>query len=142
PAGEVAEGPATPKSKHWSFQPVARRTPPAVRDAAWVRNPIDRFVLARLEKEGIRPSPEADRATLIRRLSLDLLGLPPSPREVDEFLNDTRPDAYERLVDRLLVSPHYGERWGRHRLDLARYADRDGYEKDNPRPHAWRYRDR
>jgi hypothetical protein len=105
-----------------------------------VRNPIDNFVAARLEKEGLAPSPEAGRATLIRRLSLDLLGLTPSPAEVDEFIADTRPDAYERLVDRLLASPHYGERWGRHWLDLARYADSNGYNIDGPRE-IWKYRD-
>jgi Protein of unknown function (DUF1549)/Protein of unknown function (DUF1553)/Planctomycete cytochrome C len=137
PANEVA---ALPAGKHWSFQPITRSTEPTVKDKAWVRNPIDRFVLARLEKEGVAPSPEADRATLIRRLSLDLLGLPPSPREVDEFIADQRPDAYEVLVDRLLASPHYGERWGRHWLDLARYADSNGYSIDAPRS-MWPYRD-
>ena len=104
------------------------------------RNDIDRFVLARLDKEGLAPSPEADRTTLIRRLSLDLIGLPPTPEEVDAFLNDIAPDAYEKVVDRLLASPHYGERWGRHWLDAARYADSDGYEKDKPR-FVWFYRD-
>src|SRR5262249_39721959 len=94
----------------------------------------------RLEAEKIAPSSEADKVTLIRRLSLDLLGLPPSPREVEQFLEDKSPDAYDHLVDRLLASPHYGERWGRHWLDLARYADSDGYEKDTGRPFAWRYR--
>lgn len=133
---------ATPvKSTHWAFQPIRRPQPPAVKNTAWVRNAVDRFVLARLEKEGIQPSPEAPRTTLIRRLSLDLTGLPPTPAEVRAFLEDTRPDAYERLVDRLLDSPHYGERWARHWLDLARYADSDGYEKDNERPIAWRWRD-
>ena len=117
-----------------------RPAEPAVKDKAWVRNPIDSFILARLEKEGVAPSPEADRATLIRRLSLDLLGLPPSPQEVDEFVADQRPDAYEQLVDRLLASPHYGERWGRHWLDLARYADSNGYSIDAPRS-IWTYRD-
>ncbi len=130
-----------PRSSHWAFQPVRRPALPAVKDRAWVRNGIDRFVLSRLEKEGLAPSPAADRATLIRRLRLDLLGLPPSPADVDAFLADDRPDAYERLVDRLLASPHYGERWGRHWLDAARYADSDGYEKDNGRPFAWRWRD-
>jgi mono/diheme cytochrome c family protein len=139
PAGEKPQT-STIAAKHWSFRPPVRVAPPAVRDAAWVRNPIDNFVLARLEKEGIRPSPQADRATLIRRASLDLLGLPPSPREVEDFLADTRPDAYERLVDRLLASPHYGERWGRHWLDLARYADSNGYSIDAPRS-MWPYRD-
>ncbi len=139
PVGETAVKPAG-KSTHWSFQPVRRPPVPAVKNPAWVRNPIDCFVLARLEKEGIAPSPEADRPTLIRRLSLDLRGLPPSPREVAEFLADRRPDAYERLVDRLLASPHYGERWGRHWLDLARYADSNGFNIDNPRS-IWKYRD-
>jgi hypothetical protein len=125
---------------HWSFQPIRRPALPAVRDNTWCRNAIDRFVLNRLEQEKVAPSVEADRATLIRRLYLDLVGLLPSPEEVDEFLHDDRPGAYERVVDRLLASPHYGERWGRHWLDLARYADSDGYEKDRPRPHAWRYR--
>lgn len=125
---------------HWSFKPIRKVTPPTVKNPQWVRNGIDAFVLARLEKEKIQPSPEADRATLMRRLYLDLLGLPPTPAEAEAFLSDTRPDAYEQLVERVLASPHLGERWGRHWLDLARYADSDGYEKDRPRPHAWRYR--
>jgi len=128
-------------STHWSFQPIQNPPLPAVKHADWVRNPIDRFILARLEKEGWTPSPETDRVTLIRRVSFDLLGLPPTPTEVDDFVRDTRPDAYERLVDRLLASPHYGERWARHWLDLARYADSDGYEADRERPFAWRWRD-
>ena len=105
-----------------------------------MKNPIDDFVLARLEKEGLTPSPEADRVTLLRRLSLDLIGLPPTPEEVDAFLADKSPNAYEKQVDRLLASPHYGERWGRHWLDAARYADSDGFEKDKPRS-VWFYRD-
>ncbi len=125
---------------HWSFRKVTRPDPPAVSDRAWPRNPIDDFILARLEKEGIAPSPEAPKTTLLRRVSLDLTGLPPTPQEVDDFLRDNRPDAYERLVDRLLASPHYGEKWARYWLDLARYADSDGYEKDRSRPWAWRYR--
>ncbi|WP_235905148.1 DUF1553 domain-containing protein [Tautonia marina] len=128
-------------SNHWAFQPIERPEPPAVADKSWVRNPIDAFILDRLEREGIAPSPEADRATLIRRLSLDLLGIPPTPEEVDAFVQDPASNAVETLVDRLLSSPHYGERWGRHWLDLARYADSDGYEKDNPRPEAFRFRD-
>ena len=124
----------------WSFQPIRRPAAPAVKDATWARNDIDRFVLAKLEAEGIRPSPEADGPTLIRRASLDLTGLPPTPAETAEFLNDKRPDAYDRLIARLLASPHYGERWARPWLDVARYADSDGYEKDLVRPHAWRYR--
>ncbi len=128
------------RSSHWAFQPIKRPAPPAVSPGGWVRNDVDRFVLARLEREKVAPAGEADRVTLIRRLSLDILGLPPSPQEVDDFLADTRPTAYERLVDRLLASPHYGERWGRHWLDVAHYADSDGYEKDTGRPFAWRYR--
>jgi hypothetical protein len=122
---------------HWAFRPIQRPAAPAIDGG---RNDVDRFILARLKDAGISPSPEADRATLLRRLSLDLLGLPPSPQQLNEFLNDARPDAYERLVDKLLASPHYGERWGRHWLDLARYADSDGYEKDTGRPYAWRFR--
>jgi hypothetical protein len=127
-------------SDHWSFQPVRRVEPPALADATWVRNPIDAFVLARLAEAKLRPSPEADKATLIRRVSLDLLGLLPSVEEVDAFLADTSGDAYERLVDRLLASPHYGERWGRHWLDLAHYADSNGYTIDGGRS-IWKYRD-
>lgn len=136
------EANATPQRKTlWSFQPPVRSEPPAVRDVSWIRTPIDRFVLARLEQEKIAPSPAADRSTLIRRLSYDLLGLPPSPEDVRVFTQDRSAGAYERLVDRLLASPHFGERWGRHWLDLARYADSDGYEKDSPRPYAYLYRD-
>ncbi|MBS0265758.1 MAG: PSD1 domain-containing protein, partial [Planctomycetes bacterium] len=125
---------------HWAFQPIRRPAEPQVKAEAWIRNPVDRFILAKLESLGVSPSPEADRRVLIRRLSLDLLGLPPTPQEISDFLGDPRQDAYERLVDRMLQSPHFGERWGRHWLDLARYADSDGYEKDSPRPFAWRYR--
>jgi hypothetical protein len=121
---------------HWSFRRLRKVEPPAVKDEAWVRNPIDRFILARLESEGLTPSLEADRATLLRRLSLDLAGLPPTPAEVAEFQTDDSQDAYERTVDRLLASPHFGERWGRHWLDLAHYADSDGYLNDDIRPHA------
>jgi mono/diheme cytochrome c family protein len=128
------------KAPHWSFQKIQRTAPPAVRDRSWPRNEVDNFILARLEREGIAPSPEAPKLTLLRRVSLDLTGLPPSPDEVRAFLSDNRPDAYERLVDRLLDSPHYGEKWARYWLDLARYADSDGYEKDRSRPWAWRYR--
>src|SRR6266853_5332349 len=127
-------------SLHWSFQPLHRPNPPKVRNPAWPRNAIDRFILARLAKERLSPSPAADRHTLIRRVSLDLTGLPPTPAEVAAFVADQRPNAYERLVDRLLASPHYGEKWARAWLDLAHYADSDGYEKDLVRPWAWRYR--
>ncbi len=128
-------------SAHWSFQPIARPDRPTVRNRQWVRNGIDHFVLARLEDLGIKPSPEADRRTLIRRLSLDLTGLPPTPEEVLAFTEDPREDAYDRLVERLLASPHFGECWGMYWLDLARYADSDGYEMDHFRPDAWRWRD-
>jgi hypothetical protein len=127
--------------KHWSFQPVHRPELPKVKGAKWVRNDIDRFILARLEADGIAPSPEAERATRLRRLGLDLIGLPPSPDEIDQFLADKSADAYEKQVDRLLALPQFGENWARHWLDLARYADSDGYEKDLLRPHAWRWRD-
>ena len=131
---------ATAPVKHWAYLPPVRPPVPEVKNAAWCRNPIDHFVLARLEKEGLSPSPEADKATLLRRLSLDIIGLPPTIPELDAFLADQSPDAYEKQVDRLLASPHYGERWARPWLDLARYADTDGYEKDLRRT-AWEYRD-
>ena len=135
------DSPQEAKPLHWAYQPLKRVVPPVVKKSDWVRNPIDHFVLAELEQHGVPPSPEADRYTLIRRLSLNLLGLPPSIEQVDQFVNDARPNAYEELVDRLLKSPHFGERWGRHWLDMARYADSDGYEKDNARPDAYRWRD-
>jgi mono/diheme cytochrome c family protein len=125
---------------HWAFIPPQRPLLPPVKDTNWVKNPIDRFILAKLEKEGLTPSPEADRTTLLRRLSLDLTGLPPSVEEVDAFVRDKSKNAYEKQVDRLLASPHYGEMWGRHWLDAAHYADSDGYEKDKPRE-VWFYRD-
>lgn len=126
---------------HWAFQPLTQPAPPKVRDSATVRNDIDRFILAKLAAADLSPSPEADRATLIRRVTLDLIGLPPSPEEVAAFVADDSPQAYENLVDRLLASSHYGERWGRHWLDLARYADTSGFHNDLDRPHAWKYRD-
>src|SRR5262245_20243761 len=126
--------------KHWAFIAPARAALPQVKNGSWVKTPIDRFILARLEKEGLTPQPEVDRVTLLRRLSLDLIGLPPTVAEVDAFLNDKSPNAYEKQVERLLASPHYGERWGRHWLDAARYADSDGFEKDKQRS-VWFYRD-
>ena len=126
---------------HWSLRPITTSSPPIVQHQSWVRNPIDRFVLAKLEQEGLSPSSEADRPTLIRRLSLDLLGLPPTPADIELFCKDASPDAYERLVDRMLASPYFGERWGRYWLDIAHYADSDGYLGDALRPHAWLYRD-
>jgi hypothetical protein len=136
---------ATPADTiHWAYRPPSRPVPPEVRRSGWVRTPIDRFVLARLEKEGLTPSAEAPLETLVRRVSLDLIGLPPSPEDVSEVLADAARDgqdaAYARLVDRLLASPHYGERWARPWLDLARYADSQGFEKDLPRV-MWKYRD-
>ena len=125
---------------HWSFRRIVKPEIPKVREPLWVRNAIDAFILARLEREGLKPSAEAERATLLRRVSLDLIGLPPTTEEIDAFLADRAADAYERQVDRLLASPHYGERWGRRWLDLARYADTNGYEKDRPRS-IWPYRD-
>lgn len=127
---------------HWAYQPIRRPELPQLPvEQDWSQSPIDAFVLKTLNDKGIAPSGPADRSTLIRRLSLDLLGLPPTPQEVAAFVHDSTPDAYETLVDRLLESPHFGERWGRHWLDKARYADSDGYEKDRPRPDAWRWRD-
>ncbi|MBI1760886.1 MAG: DUF1549 domain-containing protein [Acidobacteria bacterium] len=129
-----------PWQQHWAFIPPARPAWPAVKNRAWVRNAIDAFVLARLEKEGLQPSPEADRATLLRRVSLDLTGLPPTLAELDDFLNDSSPNAYEKVVDRLLASPRYGERMAFKWLDAARYADTNGYQIDGDRS-AWRWRD-
>ena len=125
---------------HWAFTSPTRPELPAVQNKAWVKNPIDQFVLNRLEKEDLSPAEEADRHTLARRVSLDLTGLPPTPEQVDRFLADKRDDAYEHLVDDLLASPHYGERWARPWLDLARYSDTNGYEKDRPRS-LWPYRE-
>jgi hypothetical protein len=138
----VSERPISAEERaHWAFQPVGRPRVPAVESRAWVRNPIDAFIAARLEANKLHPSVEADRSTLLRRLSFDLTGLPPSLGEIEHFLSDRSPDAYEKVVDRLLASPHYGVRWGQHWLDLARYADTDGFEFDQARPNAWRYRD-
>jgi hypothetical protein len=125
----------------WSLQPLLRPAVPAVKDATWVRTPVDAFILATLEAKGLRPAPPADRVTLIRRLTFDLHGLPPTPAEIDAFVSDPAPDAYEKLIDRLLASPHYGERWGRHWLDVVHYGDTHGYDKDKRRLHAWPYRD-
>ena len=136
------EKPAASKqsaSRHWSFQPLQRPAPPTSNDR-WVRNAIDAFILAKLQQTGLRPSADAARHVLLRRLHLDLTGLPPTEQELDRYMRDKRPDAYERLVDRLLASPQYGERWGRHWLDAARYADSDGYTNDVARV-MWRYRD-
>ncbi len=139
--------PSDPKSQnpvvsHWAFRPPTRPPEPKVNNTKWVRTPVDRFILSALEKQKLAPAPEADRVTLIRRLSFDLLGLPPTPKAVEEFVADPRKDAYEQLVERLLASPQYGERWGRHWLDAAGYADSNGYfNADSDRPLAYKYRD-
>lgn len=127
--------------KYWAFQPVRRVNPPALKSGVRPANPIDAFLRSRLEAKNITPVGPADRITLLRRVSFDLTGLPPTPEEVDAFVADKSPDAYEKVVDRLLASPHYGERWGRHWLDLARYAESEGFKADETRPNAWRYRD-
>jgi hypothetical protein len=139
----VAEPPLTPQQRnHWAFRPAVRRAVPDVRNPKHeIRNPIDAFILAKLEEKGLQPSPEADRRTLLRRVTFDLTGLPPAPDEQAAFLADDRLDAYERVVDRLLTSPHYGEQWAQHWLDVVRFAETNGYEADSERPHAWRYRD-
>ncbi len=125
----------------WAFRKPVPPPVPTVKSSAMVANPIDAFVLAKIESKGLQPAPLASRRTLIRRLYFDLIGLPPRPEDVEAFLKDQSPDAYRKLVDRLLDSEHYGERWGRHWLDVARYADSDGYEYDALRPNSWRYRD-
>lgn len=130
----------SPGSDHWAFQQIQDVKPPQVQQTEWVKNGIDAFILEKLEQEKVTPSPEADRSTLIRRVYLDLTGLPPSVEEWKRWSSDPSPEWYETMVDHLLASPHYGERWARHWLDLARYADSDGFEKDSKRPHAWRWR--
>ncbi len=132
--------PVEKASDHWAFRPLVRPPLPEVRNKSWVRNPIDRFVLARLERQGIRPAAEADKATLLRRLSLDLTGLPPVLADVDAFLADEQPGGYERCAERLLALPAHGERWGRHWLDAAAYADSGGFESDEARS-MWKYRE-
>jgi mono/diheme cytochrome c family protein len=136
PAAAKATG--TDPARHWAFQPVARPAVPKTRTPA--ANPIDAFILTKLGAAGLTPAPPADRRTLIRRATFDLTGLPPTPEEVDAFVKDTSPAAYEKLIERLLASPAYGERWGRHWLDLVHYADTAGENSDHPLPHAWRYR--
>ncbi len=138
PAGEVV--PSTPV-EHWSFQPVLRPAVPAVKNASWSRNPIDAFVLAKLEARGWSPAPAAAPRDLLRRLHLDLIGLPPTPAEQDAFAADPTPAALDRVIDDLLTRPAHGERWARHWLDVVRYADSNGYERDAEKPFVWRYRD-
>src|SRR5262249_26677331 len=150
--GDSASGPAnsqpankppydfTERRKFWSFQPFHQAEPPTVKVGAWARTPIDHFILARLDEKGLRPVPDADKRTLIRRATFDLTGLPPTPQEVEAFLADPSPNAFEKVVDRLLASPQYGERWGRHWLDVVRYADTCGDNSDFPVPSAYKYR--
>jgi len=129
------------RAELWSLRPITRTEPPSVKDASWVTTPIDAFVLRRLEDKGLNHAPPADRVALIRRATFDLHGLPPTPQEVDDFVADASQEAFAKVIDRLLKSPRYGERWGRHWLDLASYADSHGFELDYARPNAWRYRD-
>jgi mono/diheme cytochrome c family protein len=136
-----ADGARSRDPNHWAFQPPIDPPIPAVQDGAWPRSPIDNFILAQLEAAGLTPAAPADKRTLIRRATFDLTGLPPTPAEIEEFLADDRPDAYARLVDRLLDMPAYGERWGRHWLDVARYADSNGLDENVAHGNAWRYRD-
>jgi hypothetical protein len=141
-AVDQTKDPFTPaQRRYWAFQPVKRHEAPSIKNLRWAATPIDRFILAKLESKGLKPNPPADKTTLIRRVTFDLIGLPPTPDEVDAFLADRSPDAYEKLVDRLLASPRYGERWARHWLDLARFAESEGFKADETRPNAWRYRD-
>ncbi|MFT5525365.1 MAG: mono/diheme cytochrome c family protein, partial [Pirellulaceae bacterium] len=127
--------------QHWAFAQVTRPKEPTTNKSGWIRNPIDAFILSRLEAADLSPAPPADKVALLRRASYDLIGLPPTPEEVDAFLADESNDAYEKVVDRLLKSQHYGEKWARHWLDLMRYADTNGYERDNPKENVWKYRD-
>lgn len=140
PEGFVLKERKTAAQPWWSLEPLAHPAVPSI-ISPWPRTPIDAFILLKLNEHGLQPSPEADRRTLLRRLKFDLLGLPPTPEEIDDFLNDRAADAYERLVDRWLASPHYGERWGRHWLDVVHFGESHGYDKDKPRPNAWPYRD-
>src|SRR5262249_53483552 len=126
---------------HWAFQPVKCPAIPNVKNQAWVRNPIDAFILAKLEAKGLQPAPPGSKQEIARRLYYDVTGLPPTPIEIEAFVNDASPDAYEKLVDKLVATPQYGEKWARHWLDLVRYAETNSYERDNPKPHVWRYRD-
>ena len=125
----------------WAFRPVSDAAPPTPKQKGWGLNPIDQFILANLERKGLKPAPQADKTTLLRRATFDLTGLPPTEKELQDFLADKSPEAFEKVVDRLLASPRYGEQWGRHWLDVMRYADSTGSDEDHRYPHAWRYRD-
>ncbi len=140
-AASAREGTAEEGRSHWAFQPPTDPPVPLVKDSRWARTPLDCFILSQLEARGLRPAPAADRRTLLRRATFDLIGLPPTPEEMDAFLADPSPNAFARVVERLLASPHYGERWGRHWLDVARYADSNGLDENVAHGNAWRYRD-
>jgi hypothetical protein len=141
-AGGKKEMQITDKDRnHWAFKPVARPAVPKVKNAAWVKNAIDAFILEKLEAKGLAPAPPASKLELVRRLYYDLTGLPPTPKEAEDFVNDTSPKAYENLIDALLSSPGYGEKWARHWLDLVHFAETNSYERDGPKPHIWRFRD-
>ncbi|MGH7224134.1 MAG: DUF1549 domain-containing protein, partial [Gemmataceae bacterium] len=131
----------TSARRHWAYQPLRDPPIPSIKDRPWIRTPVDAFVLAKMEAKGLSPSPPADRRTLLRRVTFDLLGLPPTPAEMEAFLADRSPDAYEKAVDRLLASPHYGERWARHWMDVVHFAETHGHDQDVPRDNAWPYRD-
>ncbi len=145
--GDIAKAPAkggvvTEEAKrYWAYQPVKQSPVPVVKEQYWVKTPIDAFILAKLEAKGLKPVKPADKTALVRRAYYDLIGLPPTPEQVDEFVNDKSANAWEKLIDHLLASPQYGEKWGRHWLDVVRYAETNGYERDGPKPFAWRYRD-
>ncbi|MFN3650551.1 MAG: PSD1 and planctomycete cytochrome C domain-containing protein [Armatimonadota bacterium] len=143
PGGGVQASAAPDPAKHWAFQPVRKPALPTVKNTAWAKTPVDTFILSKLEAKGLKPSPPTDRRTLLRRASYDLTGLPPSAEEIEAFVNDTSPNAWEKAVDRLLESPHYGERWARHWMDVARYADTKGYvfQEERRYPYAYTYRD-
>src|SRR5579872_6030282 len=140
-AAELSKPFTAQQKRWWAFQKVVKPTVPTPANSAWVKNDIDAFILARLEEKNLKPAPPADRITLLRRATLDLTGLVPTPEEVQAFTSDTSPDAFAKVVDRLLASPRYGERWAHHWLDLARYADSEGFKSDETRPNIWRYRD-
>src|SRR5213075_2590090 len=129
------------EKKFWAFQPVQKPAIPATKDQEWIKTPVDNFILAKLEEKGLRPATPADKPTLLRRVTFDLHGLPPTPAELAAFLADHSTNAFDKVVDRLLASPRYGERWARHWLDLARFSESDGFEYDKMREQAWPYRD-
>src|ERR1051326_9097894 len=140
-SAKPSQGEELKHQPHWSLQPLLKPVVPQVKDQSWARTPIDQFILAKLEEKGLRPSLPAAKRTLLRRVYFDLIGLPPTPAEMDAFLEDRSPGAYEKIVDRLLESPRHGERWARHWLDVVHFAETHGHDQDRPRPNAWPYRD-